>query len=43
MKIAKNRIVIFAPHQDDEVIGCGGLIQKCIKDRMRFIYYMLQR
>ena len=40
MKIAKNRIVIFAPHQDDEVIGCGGLIQKCIKDRIEvYILY----
>lgn len=28
MKIQNRNIVIFAPHQDDETIGCGGIIQK---------------
>jgi len=27
----KDRILIFAPHPDDEVLGCGGIIQKAIK------------
>ncbi len=43
MKIAKNRIVIFAPHQDDEMIGCGGLIQRCVKDGLEvYIIYATQ-
>jgi hypothetical protein len=25
---ANDRIIIFAPHPDDEVLGCGGIIQK---------------
>lgn len=25
-----NKIVIIAPHPDDEVIGCAGLIQRCL-------------
>ncbi len=25
--------IIFAPHQDDEVIGCGGIIQKLISNQ----------
>lgn len=28
----RHRVLIFSPHPDDEVIGCGGLINK-IKDR----------
>ena len=29
----KKNIIIFAPHQDDEVIGCGGIIQKLISNQ----------
>lgn len=25
------RILLIAPHQDDEILAAGGLIQKCIK------------
>jgi len=24
------KIVVFAPHPDDEVIGCAGIIQECL-------------
>jgi LmbE family N-acetylglucosaminyl deacetylase len=24
------RIIVFAPHQDDETLGCGGVIRKLI-------------
>ena len=27
-----NKIMILAPHCDDEVIGCGGLLLRCLKD-----------
>lgn len=27
-----NRIMILAPHCDDEVIGCGGLLLRCLKE-----------
>lgn len=27
------KIIIFAPHPDDEILGCGGLIQKVIKKK----------
>ena len=29
----KKNIIIFAPHQDDEIIGCGGIIQQIIRDQ----------
>lgn len=33
-KISKNKkILILAPHQDDEIIGCGGTILKLIKEK----------
>jgi LmbE family N-acetylglucosaminyl deacetylase len=28
----KNKILIVAPHQDDEILGCGGYIRKNIED-----------
>ncbi|PIU40959.1 MAG: hypothetical protein COS99_07795 [Candidatus Omnitrophica bacterium CG07_land_8_20_14_0_80_42_15] len=28
---ANDRILILAPHPDDEVLGCGGIIQKALK------------
>lgn len=31
LKYDGQRILIFAPHADDEVLGCGGIIQKFIK------------
>jgi len=34
LKIKKNeRIIIFAPHPDDEILGCAGLIQKVLKKK----------
>jgi LmbE family N-acetylglucosaminyl deacetylase len=31
--IRERRVVIIAPHPDDEVLGAGGLIQKALRDR----------
>lgn len=31
LKYDGQRVLIFAPHADDEVLGCGGIIQKFIK------------
>src|SRR5262249_9351106 len=28
---ASRRIVVFAPHCDDEMLGCGGLLQQAVK------------
>ena len=25
------KVLIIAPHQDDEILAMGGLIQKCVK------------
>ena len=31
MLLLKNKILIIAPHQDDEILGCGGYIRKNIE------------
>ncbi len=31
LELGKERILIIAPHADDEVLGCGGLIEKACK------------
>ncbi|MGM7700935.1 PIG-L deacetylase family protein [Pseudalkalibacillus sp. Hm43] len=31
LELGKERILIIAPHADDEVLGCGGLIEKARK------------
>ncbi|WLD94937.1 PIG-L deacetylase family protein [Alkalihalobacillus sp. AL-G] len=31
LEYGKERILIIAPHADDEVLGCGGLIEKAVK------------
>lgn len=30
----QDRILIFAPHPDDEILGCGGIIQYAVKMRL---------
>lgn len=32
MSSPKSKILIIAPHQDDEILGCGGYIRKNIED-----------
>lgn len=32
MKFFGQTVLIFSPHQDDEVIGCGGIIQKFLSE-----------
>ncbi|MGC9066690.1 MAG: PIG-L deacetylase family protein, partial [Candidatus Ratteibacteria bacterium] len=28
---SKENIIVFAPHPDDEIIGCAGIIQECLE------------
>src|SRR3989344_9283508 len=37
--LIKQRLLVVAPHPDDEVIGCGGLIQK-IKEGSGKVYIL---
>ena len=39
MDFKKQKLLVIAPHPDDEVIGCGGLIAK-IKDAGGFVYVL---
>ncbi|MGE5632413.1 MAG: PIG-L deacetylase family protein [Caulobacteraceae bacterium] len=40
MNLIDQRILVFSPHQDDETIGCGGIIQKFIanKSMVKVVY-----
>ena len=38
MKFKKERLLIIAPHADDEILGCYGLIKK-VKDKTLFSEY----
>lgn len=37
----KRNILCFAPHPDDEIIGCGGFLLKNIKDNIAICYLTL--
>ncbi len=38
-----SRVLIVAPHPDDEVIGCGGFIQKCLRDKAHVVVLFLTK
>lgn len=41
MELNKKRILVFAPHPDDEIIGCGGtLIKESLNGAKIFICYL---
>ncbi|MCL5409160.1 MAG: PIG-L family deacetylase [Candidatus Omnitrophica bacterium] len=37
----KDRVIIFAPHPDDEILGCAGIIQECLdkKGRVYIVFF----
>ncbi|MGM8213369.1 PIG-L deacetylase family protein [Virgibacillus sp. W0430] len=39
LSVGKERILIIAPHADDEVLGCGGLIEKAcrLKNKVKVV------
>lgn len=41
LPITYNKLLIIAPHPDDEVLGCSGLIQRIIKNRKQVYVIIL--
>ncbi len=42
MEMKGKRVLIISPHPDDEIIGCGGLIEKCRREGANvFVLYIV--